>query len=163
RLPRRRGALLPPPLRPGLLLVRPRPPGRRPAPGPRRPTRRRLALPRLRAALPGTRPRPAAGGRQHVLGAADRPAPGPGRHLPLCTLPVVLGFVRHFRATSVLVADWRYQLGWNYVGAMLVTALSCRVGAHLYRQTRPGLSVTYFFGTAAALLLGAAGLLLVVN
>ena len=44
---------------------------------------------------------------------------------------------------------------------MLATAVSCRVGAFVYRHERPALSLTYFFGTGAATLLAAAGLLLV--
>src|SRR5262249_51303382 len=41
--------------------------------------------------------------------------------------------------------------------------LSCRVSAYLFRHARPGLSLTYFFGTAAATLVCAAGLLKVVT
>lgn len=79
----------------------------------------------------------------------------------LSTLPVLLGVLLHFRATSTLLADWRYQLGWSYVLAMLVTAISCRVGAFLYRHEHPSVSWIYFFGTAAATMVGAAGLLVV--
>ena len=46
---------------------------------------------------------------------------------------------------------------------MLATAVSCRIGAHLYRHTIPWLSATYFFGTAAATLTGLAGLLSVLG
>src|SRR5439155_24838610 len=46
-----------------------------------------------------------------------------------------------------------------YVVAMAVTAISARIGAHLYRHTKPLLSATYFFATAAATLLAARGLL----
>ena len=46
---------------------------------------------------------------------------------------------------------------------MLATAVSCRVGAHLYRHTIPWLSATYFFGTAAATLTGLSGLLSVLG
>ena len=42
---------------------------------------------------------------------------------------------------------------------MLITAIACRIGAHLYRHTIPWLSATYIFGTAAATLVGVAGLL----
>ena len=77
----------------------------------------------------------------------------------LATLPVLLGVVLHFRATATLVPDWSYQLGGSYVVAMLVTALSCRVGAFLYRHEHPSVSWVYFFGTAAATMTGAAGLL----
>jgi hypothetical protein len=79
----------------------------------------------------------------------------------LATLPVLLGIVLHFRATATLLPDWRYQLGWGYVAAMLVTAVSCRLGAFLYRHEQPSVSWVYFFGTAAATMVGAAGLLAV--
>ena len=52
-----------------------------------------------------------------------------------------------------------YTLTWLYVGAMLLTAVACRIGAHLYRHTAAWLSATYFFGTAAATLLTVAGVL----
>jgi hypothetical protein len=77
----------------------------------------------------------------------------------LSVLPVVLGVLLHFRATSPLLHWWRYQLSWTYVAAMLSAALSCRASAHLFRQERPSLSLMYFYGTGAATLVGAAGLL----
>ena len=55
------------------------------------------------------------------------------------------------------------HVGWLYVVAMFATAVSCRIGAHLYRHTVPWLSSTYFFGTAAATLTGVAGLLSVLG
>jgi hypothetical protein len=81
----------------------------------------------------------------------------------LCTLPVLLGVWLHARWLLFRGPGDTYQLGWAYVGAMLITAASCRVGAHLYRQTLPALSAVYFFGTAAATLVGAAGLLAVLG
>src|SRR6266851_4552291 len=42
---------------------------------------------------------------------------------------------------------------------MLLTAISCRAGAYFHRKSLPWVSATYFFGTAAATLVGAAGLL----
>lgn len=77
----------------------------------------------------------------------------------LSFVPVVLGVVLHFRATSPLLAWWRYQLDWTYVAAMLSAAVSCRVSAHLFRHSQPSLSLMYFLGTGAATLVGAAGLL----
>ena len=50
-------------------------------------------------------------------------------------------------------------MGWLYVGAMLITAIACRIGAQLYRHSIPWLSATYIFGTAASTLVGLAGLL----
>jgi hypothetical protein len=88
--------------------------------------------------------------------------------LLLSTLPVLLGLLLYLRATyQPLNAAWPlpggegalYHLGWLYVGAMLLTAVACRIGAHLYRHSTAWLSATYFFGTAAATLVGLAGLL----
>lgn len=76
----------------------------------------------------------------------------------LSTVPVVLG-VWLFGLSLVEV----HPLGWIFVVAMLTTAISCRVGAFLYRRALPGVSATYFFGTAAATLVGAAGLLSVLG
>jgi hypothetical protein len=83
--------------------------------------------------------------------------------LLLATLPVLLGVWLHARWLLFRTAADTRELGWGYVGAMLVTAVSCRVGAHLYRRTRPQLAAVYFFGTAAATLVGAAGLLAVLG
>jgi hypothetical protein len=79
--------------------------------------------------------------------------------LPL--LALALGVVEYSRALSVdLKSVWPGDPpSWSYVGAMLVTALSCRAGAYLYRRTWPQLSAVYFFATAAATLLGATALL----
>ena len=88
----------------------------------------------------------------------------------LSTVPVLLGLVLHLRATyEPLNALWHlpggasYMVTWTYVLAMLVTAVSCRVGAHLYRHSVPWLSSVYFFGTATATLTGLAGLLSVLG
>ncbi len=88
---------------------------------------------------------------------------GPPLALAVAILPVLLGVVLHFRATSALASLWRYRLEPSYVVVMLATALSCRAGAFLYRRDMPGLSLTYFFGTGAATLAAAAGLLLVLD
>ena len=79
--------------------------------------------------------------------------------LALSTLPVLLGIVMHLRATYVGWPLPEGSYGWLYVAAMLVTAIACRIGAHLYRHSIPWLSSTYIFGTAAATLVGVAGLL----
>lgn len=81
----------------------------------------------------------------------------------LSTLPVLLGVLLHFQATTTAFPEWRYEITGVYVVAMLLTALSCRVGAFLYRRDYPSLSLTYFFGTAAATMVGAAGLLWVLG
>lgn len=85
---------------------------------------------------------------------------GPPLGLFLCSAPVIYGLLLHLRATNLaLNAEWPYTVNWGYVGAMLATAISCRVGAYLYRHTIPWLSMIYFFGTAASTLVGAAGIL----
>ncbi len=83
----------------------------------------------------------------------------------LSTVPVLLGLVLHLRATYKPLNDlWllsdggHYAVAWTYVVAMFVTAVSCRIGAHLYRHALPWLSSVYFVGTAAATLTGLAGL-----
>lgn len=81
----------------------------------------------------------------------------------LSVLPVVIGVLLHLRATSAALTGWPYTLTWTYVAAMLAAALSCRASAHLFRHSHPGLSLTYFFGTGAATLVGAAGLLKVAS
>jgi hypothetical protein len=88
----------------------------------------------------------------------------------LSTMPVLLGLTLHLRATYKPLGDaWLmpngepYIVGWTYVAAMFVTAISCRVGAHWHRHTLPWLSSTYFFGTAAATLTAVAGLLSVLG
>jgi hypothetical protein len=85
---------------------------------------------------------------------------GPALALGLSILPVVLGVIEHYSATA-LPEGLRHPLTASYVVAMIVTAVACRVAAFLYRQRQPGLSLTYFFGTGAATMAGAAGLLLV--
>ena len=88
----------------------------------------------------------------------------------LSTVPVLLGVVLHLRATYKPLNElWHlpsgelYTVTWTYVVAMLVTAISCRVGAHLYRHSVVWLTSVYFFGTAAATLTGLAGLLSVLG
>lgn len=88
----------------------------------------------------------------------------------LSTVPVLLGLVLHLRATYrplnelwPIAGGELYTVTWTYVFAMFVTAVSCRIGAHLYRHSVTWLSSTYFFGTAAATLTGLAGLLSVLG
>ena len=44
---------------------------------------------------------------------------------------------------------------WAFVGAMLLTAVACRVGAYLYRNTSHTLITWYFFATGAATMIAA--------
>jgi hypothetical protein len=79
--------------------------------------------------------------------------------LCLALVPVAFGVILHVRATSTLLPNWHYAGGWPFVAAMAATVISCRVGAYLYRHTLPRLAAVYFFATALAELVGAAGLL----
>ncbi len=81
----------------------------------------------------------------------------------LCGLPVLFGVMLQIQGT-IKTPELHYNLlDWPYVFAMAVTAVSCRIGAYLYRHERKDISTTYFFGTAAATLAGAAGLLVVAS
>src|SRR5439155_12827257 len=53
----------------------------------------------------------------------------------LSAVPVLFGVWLQWRAIN-----HTYEIGWAYVGAMLFTAVSCRIGAHLYRHKLPKLS-----------------------
>lgn len=75
----------------------------------------------------------------------------------LAVAPVLVGVGLHL-ASSV----GGHTIGWAYVAAMALAAMSCRVGAHLHRQTAQ-VSAVYLFGTAAATLVGLAGLLTVLG
>jgi len=97
--------------------------------------------------------------------------------LLLSTLPVALGVVLYFRAIcEPLQGAWPlpgdphagspgqpYVITWWYVMAMALTALACRIGAHVHRHSAAWLTTACFFGTAAATLVGAAGLLSLVG
>jgi hypothetical protein len=77
----------------------------------------------------------------------------------LSIMPVGFGVMLHFRATNNVLHQFvPFEITWAYVGAMAVTALCCRGGAFLYRHRLREVSVSYFFLTAAATLLFAAGL-----
>lgn len=110
--------------------------------------------------------------RRQGMGAAVLSLVRAGQPLGLflSTVPVLLGLVLHLRATYQPLNDlWRlpdgerFTVTWMYVLAMLATAVSCRVGAYLYRRSVPWLSSVYFFGMATATLTGLAGLLSVVG
>ncbi|MFN4260992.1 MAG: hypothetical protein ACK4RK_16990 [Gemmataceae bacterium] len=76
-------------------------------------------------------------------------------------LAVALGLLVYIRALSLDLRNVWYVAppAWSYVGAMLLTALSCRAGAHWYRHTHPKLTMVYFFATAAATMVAATALL----
>lgn len=69
-------------------------------------------------------------------------------------LAVVVGVVTCLRAISLdLKSVWKAEAPtWSFVGAMALTAVSCRVGAYLYRGGKPRLTAGYFFAAGAATL-----------
>ena len=89
-----------------------------------------------------------------------------GRVLPslamvLGSLPILMGLWLHVRATSALLADlgWEYQTGQAFVVVMLLVAVCNRMSAWLFQESSPRWSAVNLFGSAAGLLLAAAGLL----
>jgi hypothetical protein len=87
-----------------------------------------------------------------------RPLPALG--LMLSAVPVLLGIVLHLRATRIDVHNaWPYSVTWAYVAAMALTAVCCRISAYLHERRMPRLAAAYLAATAAATLVGAAGLL----
>ncbi len=86
-----------------------------------------------------------------------------GVALPL--LAVFLGGMIYLRAVSTnLRGVWATEsLTWTYILGMAITAITCRIGAYLYGERKPGLAAVYFFATGAATLTGAAALLAVLN
>lgn len=83
----------------------------------------------------------------------------PALGLSLALVPVVFGVILHFRATNTFLSRWSYETSWAFVAAMAATIISCRFGAHIYRERAPRLSAIYFFATAAAEMIGAAAIL----
>jgi hypothetical protein len=79
--------------------------------------------------------------------------------LPL--LAVLLGLLVYLRALSHdLKSVWDQEPpGWSYVGAMLITVVSCRLAAHWYREKQPALATLHLFAAGAATLVGATALL----
>jgi hypothetical protein len=70
-------------------------------------------------------------------------------------LPVVIGlvvFLDHFGVHAVWVDE---PPRWTFVGAMLLTALASRLGAHQCRKTSLQLTYGYFFATAATTMVAA--------
>ncbi|MEX1042937.1 MAG: hypothetical protein WDZ51_20045 [Pirellulaceae bacterium] len=72
----------------------------------------------------------------------------------LVVVPVVIGIVCYLRATFEIFP--LREVGWLYVGAMVATALACRLGAFVSRNERISAS-TYFLGAAVATLLAVFG------
>jgi hypothetical protein len=75
---------------------------------------------------------------------------------------VLIGAGVYFRSVlPYLVNVWgvRPPDWWPFLGAMALTAVSCRVGAFVYRERLPALSAVYHFATGAATMTAAATLL----
>lgn len=79
----------------------------------------------------------------------------------LSMLPLVVGFCLHLRATSVSAGELftRYDSGWGFVGAMVCVAVCSRISAFLVRKGNADYLAGYFFLSAGAVILAAAGLL----
>jgi hypothetical protein len=87
-----------------------------------------------------------------------RPIPAFG--MLLAVVPAVFGLVLYFRATRIdLYHVWPYSVTWAYVAAMALTAVSCRISAHLHERKLPRLAAGYLAATAATTVVGVAGFL----
>ena len=82
--------------------------------------------------------------------------------MALGALPVLIGLGLFIRATSPLAGEiaGAYHIGWAFVISMLVVAVANRVSAYATRHLAPAWSSTYFFVSAAALIVTAAGILM---
>jgi len=85
----------------------------------------------------------------------------PALAMVLGTLPILMGLWLHIRATSALVAElgWGHETGVAFVVVMLLVAICNRMSAWLFQQASPRWSAVNLFGSAAGLLLAAAGFL----
>jgi len=90
----------------------------------------------------------------------------PPMALALSSLPILLGIFLHASTTSKLIPASLISntflargIFWPFVAVMVLVAVSNRVSAWLDRHTAPAQSAVYFFGSAAAAILAAAGLL----
>ena len=81
--------------------------------------------------------------------------------MALGALPVLIGLGLFIRATSPLAGEiaGAYHIGWPFVLSMLVVAAANRISAYATRHSAPAWSNAYFFVSAAALMVAAAGLL----
>ncbi|MFO0868640.1 MAG: hypothetical protein U0935_06785 [Pirellulales bacterium] len=81
--------------------------------------------------------------------------------LILCFLAVGLGALAHLRATSLTLAEmrWAHDTGWYFVAVMAVAAAANRLLTSLQRERGRQTVAAHLFLSAAALLIGAAGLL----
>ena len=81
--------------------------------------------------------------------------------MALSALPVLIGLGLFIRATSQLVGGIAgdYRIEGAFVISMLVVAVANRVSAYATRHSAPAWSNAYFFVSAAALMVTAAGLL----
>jgi hypothetical protein len=89
--------------------------------------------------------------------------------MTLSCLPILLGITLHFRMTSELARVWGWDrladpaTQWFFVAVMALVAVSNRLSAFFCRHTAPKWSAAYFFGSAAAALVAAAGFLRVLG
>lgn len=81
--------------------------------------------------------------------------------LVLSFVPVGIGLLVHLRATSEVALEVRIdtETTWTFLAAMLTVAVANRISAFLYQAKSRSLAAVYFFFSALALLMAAAGLL----
>lgn len=85
----------------------------------------------------------------------------PPLSMVLGILPVLIGLLLHIRATSAYLSamQWQADTGAAFVVVMLLVAVTNRMSAWLFEEPSPRWSAVNLFGSAAALMLAAAGLL----
>lgn len=80
----------------------------------------------------------------------------------LMALPLLIGVQLHIRATASfmeLAPRFRHETTWWFVTSFVVLAISARASAHMLRKEYQAWSAVYFFVSAAAVLIAAAGML----
>ncbi len=79
----------------------------------------------------------------------------------LSAIPVLMGGILHLRATGEVfkTLEWTCQTNWLFVIALVVVGVCNRISAWLCRHKTPVISAVYFFFSAGAMLVAAAGLL----
>lgn len=93
-------------------------------------------------------------GKRPEVSAVGGGAVAVGLHLAA----VLIGVFVYCHDVSGMWPQATESIGWGYVIGMALTALSCRLGAQWFRQP-DWLRTGYHFGTGAALMVGAVGLL----
>ncbi len=83
----------------------------------------------------------------------------PAFGLLLGILPVVLGGLVYFQHVGPRTIWGNQPPQWSFVGAMLLTAIASRVGAHVYRLASKSMTACYYFASGASVIVAAASAL----